>query len=182
MSDRPDGGKSAETQQERFGLGGRAPDGPGALSDLYTVRDTAREEVRQRSTNPKTEQGLKKPPLDKIPGVALVHMSLPMGDGAEKYGPRNWRESPVEASIYVAAALRHISQFMDGEFWDPESKSGASHLGAAMASIAVLLDAMYQGTWIDDRGKPGRVPELIRAFSFAQHLPEPLTALVPVGR
>lgn len=80
-----------------------------------------------------------------------------MAHGADKYGPFNWRDSDTEipASIYVSAAKRHIDSFLDGEWTVPDSPYRASHLGAAMAGLGVLIDAFEVGTVVDDRPPPG---------------------------
>lgn len=109
------------------------------------------------SENPKTQAGSKKPPLHLIPPSSLIHMSAAMADGAAKYGPFNWREPTTEipASIYVAAAMRHLNAFWDGEWEVPDSSHGASHLGAAQAGVAVLIDAFEVNTVLDDRPPSG---------------------------
>jgi hypothetical protein len=122
--------------------------------------------------NPKTLQGQKKPPLHLIPPSALIHMSAAMAHGADKYGPYNWRteETEIPVSVYVAAAKRHIDDFWDGEFIVSDSTYGASHLGAAMAGLAVLVDAIEFGTVVDDRPRRGTTPELMEGWSRAGRL------------
>lgn len=109
--------------------------------------------------NPKTVQGLRKPSFDSIPPSALVHLGQAMRDGREKYGPMNWRESPVSISVYYNAALRHLFDFWDGE--DSAADSGVHHLGHTMACCAIILDAMEQSTLNDDRPTPGRFPDVV---------------------
>lgn len=142
------------------------------MSAPYNANGHMHSTTEKMPTNPKTLQGVKKPPMDQLPPIALMHMAVAMFDGATKYGFRNWRKDPVEARIYVAAAMRHLAAFLDGEFWDPRSKSQASHLGEAMAGIGVLLDAMQEGNWIDDR-RPGEGARAIRHFEDHGVLPEP---------
>lgn len=113
--------------------------------------------------NPKKRYGDLKPNLALIPGSASVHMALGLEDGAEKYGPFNWRDDPVEAMVYIAACKRHIDAWMDGE--DFARDSGAHHLGHAMASLAILIDAMECGTLIDNRPTPGTVADLIEEIA-----------------
>lgn len=114
-------------------------------------------------SNPKTAYGIKKPSMHLIPGVALMTLAKVMALGAKKYGAYNWRDQPVSASVYISALLRHIYQWFDGEDIDPES--GAPHLGHAMACLAILLDALAQGTLIDDRPKPGQTDRIIKELS-----------------
>jgi len=111
-------------------------------------------------TNPKTRFGRAKPPIGLIPGPALVHMAEAFRDGAEKYGPANWRVDPVSSSTYVDAALRHLLSWYDGE--EEAQDSGVHHLGHAAACLAILLDAQAQGTLHDDRPTPGVTASLIK--------------------
>lgn len=113
--------------------------------------------------NPKTGEGLKKPPMHLIPSTALVHMAQVMALGAKKYGAYNWRERTVSVSIYVAAAERHLRSFFDGESVDPES--GASHLAHVMACCAIVLDAQAIEKLNDDRPKPAPTAQLIRDYA-----------------
>ncbi|MEW4530614.1 dATP/dGTP diphosphohydrolase domain-containing protein [Maioricimonas sp. JC845] len=116
--------------------------------------------------NPKDRIGSTKPPLHLIPPAAEVMESLVMALGAAKYGELNWRRSPVRASVYVAAARRHLLQWFDGQDDDPES--GVSHLAHARASLGILLDAIATGNAIDDRPAAGASPELIERFTGQQ--------------
>lgn len=124
------------------------------------------------ATNPKTLLGQKKPPLHLVPPSALIHMSAAMAHGADKYGPYNWRDPKTEipASIYVAAAKRHIDSFWDGEWTVSDSPYRASHLGAAMAGLAVLLDAFEVGTVKDDRPPKGTSGASQEAWSLNGYL------------
>jgi hypothetical protein len=100
-------------------------------------------------TNPKTAYGVQKAPLHLIPPPALLALAGVMGLGAKKYGAYNWREHTVSASVYQAAAMRHLLAWWDGESVDPES--GQSHLAHAMACLAIVLDAEAHGKLNDDR-------------------------------
>ena len=112
--------------------------------------------------NPKDAVGAMKPDLSVVPPCAELHMATAMMDGAVKYGPFNWRDTPVQARIYYAAARRHLAQWLDGEDFDPTSE--VHHLGHAMACCAILLDAYEQGNLVDDRPAPGMSGTLIRGF------------------
>jgi len=100
-------------------------------------------------TNPKTAYGIKKPSLSVVPPVALLHASAAMMDGADKYGPYNWRESAVSSSVYYDAAQRHLLAWWSGE--DRAQDSGVHHLGHLMACASILLDAEASGTLNDNR-------------------------------
>lgn len=100
--------------------------------------------------NPKSLQGAKKYSLRYLPLSANIAVNQALEDGAKKYGPANWREKGVAISVYIDAALRHISQFYDGK-QDNAADSGAPNLGHAMACMAIVIDAMAEGSAIDDR-------------------------------
>lgn len=121
------------------------------------------ENLRIVDSNPKTAQGIKKPSMHLIPGTALMMLAKVMALGAKKYGAYNWRRAPVPASVYVSAFFRHGYQWFDGEDIDPES--GAPHLAHAMACLAILLDAIAQGTLIDDRPTAGHTDRIIKELS-----------------
>lgn len=119
--------------------------------------------AKRPAENPKTKAGAKKPSLfSVIPTAALLHLGEVMRLGANKYGPFNWRETPVPAETYVDAIGRHLLSWQDGESTDPES--GMSHLAHIMASCAILIDAEENGMLNDDRPKAGRVGEMISTF------------------
>lgn len=86
-----------------------------------------------------------------------------MADGARKYGPYNWRTKRVTASIYIDAALRHITAWFDGE--ELAEDSGIPHLGHARASLAILIDALETGNLNDDRPLPGAAAALIARYT-----------------
>jgi hypothetical protein len=81
--------------------------------------------------------------------AAVIHGAHAMMNCADKYGPFNWREKDVIASIYIDAALRHISGWFERE--ETAEDSGVHHLGHVIACMAILLDAQENGNLIDDR-------------------------------
>uniref|UniRef100_A0AAU6W253 dATP/dGTP diphosphohydrolase N-terminal domain-containing protein n=4 Tax=unclassified bacterial viruses TaxID=12333 RepID=A0AAU6W253_9VIRU len=103
--------------------------------------------------NPKSLQGAKKYSLRYLPLPANIAVNQALEDGAKKYGPANWREKGVAASVYVDAALRHLSQYFDGK-QNNASDSGVHNLGHAMACLAIIIDAEANGTLTDDRPFP----------------------------
>lgn len=129
-------------------------------------------------TNPKDAIGDRKPPLWLVPAAATIVESEVFRLGAAKYGPYNWRQKKVRATVYVAALLRHVYSYLDGEDLDPES--GQSHVAHARACTAILLDAAETGNLIDDRPPPGAAGPLIARLTVKdQPQPSETTAWVP---
>lgn len=110
-------------------------------------------------TNPKDLVGVKKPPLDLVPPALMIHAAEAMRNGAEKYGPYNWRDKDVRARIYVGAAVRHLLEWLDGA--EVADDSGVHHLGHAAACCGILLDAQSTGHLVDDRPTAGAASRLI---------------------
>ena len=104
-------------------------------------------------TNPKQFYGDTKVPLHLFPSTAIAVGAMAFLEGREKYGADNFRAAPVEAMTYVRAALSHLLLYKEGE-WAP-SDSPVPHLGLALACIAILIDATYAGSLIDNRNYPG---------------------------
>ncbi len=113
--------------------------------------------------NPKDRVGVRKPPLHLIPPAAEILESAVMALGAKKYGAFNWRSSRVKASVYVAAARRHLVQWFDG--CDDDDESGVSHLAHARACLGILLDALVTGNVVDDRPPAGASTALIEILT-----------------
>lgn len=111
-----------------------------------------------KDTNPKDLIGQKKLPLWLIPPSAKAGLAEALADGAAKYGPYNWREKGVNNMVYVAAAMRHIDAYLDGE--DCAKDSGVQHLAHAMACFAIVLDAQSVGNLTDGRPLPGVASDL----------------------
>jgi len=109
--------------------------------------------------NPKDLLGAKKVNLHLVPAASIIYQALAMEDGAKKYGPYNWRENKVICTIYISAAMRHLQAFLDGE--ELASDSQKPHLGHALASIGIIVDALETGNLVDDRPKPGAAAALI---------------------
>lgn len=107
-----------------------------------------------KGPNPKDLVGRTKLPLHLWPPSATAMGCLGLLEGNEKYGRTNWRATPVLASVYVAAAMRHLDDWREGN--DNATDSGNPHLGNALACIAIIVDAAAHGTLIDDRNfQPG---------------------------
>ncbi len=109
--------------------------------------------------NPKDQIGLTKAPLRLVPPALVIEVAAAMKNGAEKYGPYNWREQAVSLNVYIEAALRHIYAFMDGE--EVAEDSGVKHIAHAAACLGIILDAASIDKLIDDRPTPGAAATLM---------------------
>lgn len=116
-------------------------------------------------TNPKDRAGSCRVDLSLFPPAGVIHGAHAMMDGADKYDPYNWREKKVRARVYIAAAQRHLLDYLDGE--DTADDSGAHHLGHAMACCAIILDAMETGNLVDDRPVPGKASAILKRLEAA---------------
>lgn len=105
----------------------------------------------QPDTNPKRQYGVASVPLNMWSPLASAYGALGLYNGALKYGKANFANTPVEASIYIAAAMRHLSAWASGQEDDPAD--GVPNLGGVLANIAILLEARAAGMLIDDRLK-----------------------------
>lgn len=130
--------------------------------------------------NPKDAVGIKKVPMSTIPANVLAEVAIGMMEGALKYGRHNYRSVGVRASVYYDATLRHLMDFWEGEYIDPDS--GLSHVTKAIASLIVLRDSMIRENWVDDRPprcEPGWIQELnAKAGALADKYPDPKPAHV----
>ena len=103
---------------------------------------------------PETQKALKfdnnKVDLSLNPLIALEEMAKAFMLGEKKYGRYNFYKG-MEATRLLSAALRHLQAWNDNE--DNDKESGNSHLGHALACIAMLLQQQKLGTLIDNRYK-----------------------------
>lgn len=109
--------------------------------------------------NPKQAYGAQKPDLSLIPVSGLHHTALAFEEGGRKYGPYNWRDKAVEARTYVAAAQRHIADWLDGT--ERSGDADVHNLGHAVACLLILMDAQEIGNLIDNRPLPGKSSEVL---------------------
>jgi len=110
-------------------------------------------------TNPKQAFGDLKPSLSLVPASFLIYTALGLEPGAVKYGRFNWRINDVEVMTYISAAMRHLVCWVDGEEQAPDT--GQPHLAHALASLAVLVDAIETGHSIDNRPPRGKAAQMI---------------------
>jgi hypothetical protein len=89
-------------------------------------------------------------PVNLLSSEALLQTAAVLKFGADKYHAHNWRDG-FAWSRPLAAAMRHIMAFNDGEDKDPES--GLSHLAHAACCIMFLLEFEKTHPQLDDRYK-----------------------------
>lgn len=92
-----------------------------------------------------------KPSYTIIPVEALTDMAKAFQHGAKKYGKHNFKAG-IEYTRLADAAMRHITQFINGENLDSESNE--THIGHALASLAMLAYMYHNKKELDDRYKP----------------------------
>lgn len=126
--------------------------------------------------NPKTLMGATKVPNASVtPFTALIRLAQALEYGAfhaprrdteqKGYGPFNWRDNPIEYVTYIEATQRHLASAADREDVDPDTgEFKVQHLWEAMASLAILIDAIEHETVIDNRpaNAKGRVAWMLR--------------------
>lgn len=94
----------------------------------------------------KHDQG--KPDLSLIPTDALWGTAAALTYGANKYERYNFRAG-LSYSRLVAATMRHLSAWNEGENIDSESH--LNHIDHAMASLAMLKYMIVNKPEMDDR-------------------------------
>lgn len=109
--------------------------------------------------NPKDKIGASKVDFTLIPTSAKIAMALALMDGAQKYGAYNWRVEPVQLLTYIGAAERHLEAFKESEAVATDSL--IEHLGHVMACCGIMIDALKQGTFTDNRPVNGQGGNLI---------------------
>ena len=124
------------------------------VSDLELVEEV-KNILESKDTNPKDALGIKKAPASTLPTGPMYEVALAMLEGARKYGRHNYRTLGVKASVYYDAALRHLTDWWEGE--DIDEASGIHHLMKAAACLFIVRDSMLMENWIDDR--PPQYPE-----------------------
>ncbi len=113
--------------------------------------------------NPKDAIGSDKLPLHLWPETATAQGCIGMLNGMLKYGRSNFRAIGIRASIYVDAAKRHINAWFEGEENDPDD--GVPHLSAALACLAIIVDAQATGKMTDDRNVAGGYRKLVHELT-----------------
>jgi hypothetical protein len=130
------------------------PKPQGVSIDLSKLTISSGELKNVVFTNTNTGSALKfdddKLPVNLLSSEALLQTAAVLKFGANKYHAHNWRDGFVW-SRPLAAAMRHIMAYNDGEDKDPES--GLSHLAHAACCIMFLLEFEKTHPELDDRYK-----------------------------
>lgn len=113
--------------------------------------------------NPKDAIGNAKLPLHLWPNTATAMGCIAMLNGMLKYGRANFRAVGIRASIYYDAAKRHLDAWFEGEECDPDD--GVPHLAAALACVAIIVDARAVGKLNDDRMIEGGYRKLVEELT-----------------
>ena len=102
--------------------------------------------------NPKTQFGLAKCPVHLVPPALIRGAAEAWKNGADKYGPFNWREKMISATVYYAAAIRHLTDWYDRvDADDCAPDSGVHHVKHAVACLGMILDVMESPMFNDNR-------------------------------
>lgn len=120
-------------------------------------------------SNPKDAAASDRLDLSLFPATARAYGALAMHEGDFKYGGYNYRAAGIRASVYYAAAGRHLDKWFNGEECDPQTK--VPHLANAIACLAVLIDGIEVKNWTDDRPPKADVADLLaRSEAGVAHL------------
>lgn len=147
---------SSQHSESQYTLAARLPRYAGKLQydhhDLLTTDDEAL--VGTPGTNASGYTGgvkndADKPDMSLLPRGPLEREAQVLMHGARKYGRNNWRDG-FDHTRLIAAALRHIVAYSDGEDMDPET--GLCHLDHAACMIHFLSELRLTHPELDDRG------------------------------
>jgi hypothetical protein len=99
-----------------------------------------------------------KPRFDLIDSYAMEQLAEVLTFGAIKYAAHNWRKG-IAYSRLIAAAMRHIHAFNEGQ--DCDNETGLPHAAHAMCCMMFLTWMQYNRSDMDDRwvdNDPSRQP------------------------
>jgi hypothetical protein len=114
-----------------------------------------------KPTNPKDRLATNRLDLSLFPDTAVCYGAIGMTEGDSKYGGYNYRVGGVLASVYYAAARRHLAKWFNGEWAD--RKTRVPHLASAIACIAILIDAVECNVLRDDRPPAANIDKFLTA-------------------
>lgn len=92
-----------------------------------------------------------KPDFTQIPQEALLEVAKVFTFGGNKYNNHFNYSEGGELRRYVAAANRHINQWLRGI--DNDEETDTNHLSNAIASLMMALDNVKTGKGVDNRNK-----------------------------
>ena len=92
-----------------------------------------------------------KEPWDLAPWESFTEIVRVLAFGASKYQKHGWRTGMAWSRL-LAASIRHIVAWAEGEDTDPES--GLSHLAHAATNLCFLIAYAKRGAGSDDRREP----------------------------
>jgi len=75
--------------------------------------------------------------FDLLPFAQVSEVVAVLTAGAKRYGDDNWRQVPEAKRRYLAALLRHVFAYAQGERLDPDD--GLSHLAHAVCCALFLM-------------------------------------------
>lgn len=102
-----------------------------------------------KDANPKDAIADTKLPSHLVSPIVKAYQAIAHFLGNVKYGAWNFRAAGARASVYRAAADRHLDAWFEGEEYDPVD--GTPHLANAIACINILIEAKHAGKLEDDR-------------------------------
>jgi hypothetical protein len=105
-------------------------------------------ETRVVNATTGAEKGSKVERFDLVPTGPLTELAAHFGIGATKYADRNW-ERGYDWSLSYAAAMRHLTQFWNGE--DMDGEMGSKHVIAAAWHLIALAEFMETHPELDNR-------------------------------
>lgn len=96
------------------------------------------------------QKGSKDARFDLVPVGPATELAELYGVGAKKYAAHNWRRG-YDWSLSYAAAMRHLTQFWNGE--DRDEEMGSKHVINAAFHLFALAQFMDDFPEYDDRFK-----------------------------
>lgn len=110
-----------------------------------------RNEVRVVDPETGGAKGSKPERFDLLPWDALEEVARVYAMGSRKYEPHNWARG-YAYSLSIAALVRHVSKFVQGE--DTDGESGLHHLAHAVFHCCSLMAFKLRNRGTDDRWRP----------------------------
>lgn len=87
--------------------------------------------------------------LGLCPPTIILGIAVALSEGDLKYWCWNYRAKGVRAMVYFAACLRHLFKWVSGQ--EADTKTKVPHLWSAAACIAIIVDAKWCQSLVDDR-------------------------------